>query len=125
MKQFRNSRYWVSEDGKVFRLFPKKEYINNKGYITQFYPDRYKERKQQIVKGRPYVVLNIGVRTRFLVYRLVAELYVPGYFEGAVVDHIDNNPLNSHYTNLQWCTQEYNVIKGISSTFPLYSEWNK
>ena len=62
MKQSRDSKYWVSKDGKVFRHYPKREYINNKGYITQFYPDRYKERKQQIVKGRPYVVLNIGDR---------------------------------------------------------------
>ena len=126
MRQFRNSRYWVSEVGKVSRLFPKKEYINNKGYVTQSYPDRYKQRKQQIHDNRPYMSLNInGIVVRFLVYRLVAELYVPGYFEGVVVDHIDNNPLNSHYTNLQWCSQEYNVYKGNKITFPLYIEWSK
>ena len=126
MKQFRDSDYWVTEDGRVFKCFPKKDYINNKGYITQSYPDRYKERKIQIKDNRPYVVLNIdGIRQRFLVYRLVAECYIPGYFEGAVVDHIDNNSLNSHYTNLQWCTQEYNANKGSNPTFPLYSEWNK
>ena len=39
------------------------------------------------------------------IHRLVAEIYVPGYFEGAHVDHIDCNILNNHYTmcNVSWC----------------------
>lgn len=43
-------------------------------------------------------------------HRLVAEYFVPGKSEiNNVVHHIDGNPLNNHYKNLQWVSQDYNV----------------
>ena len=127
MKQFRDSKYWVSKDGKVFRHYPKREYINNKGYITQSYLEKYRPLKSVIQKnqGREYVVLWSKKPQRFIIHRLVAEIYCPGYFEGAQVDHIDCNKLNNHYTNLQWCTPDYNKRKGNNPTFPLYNVRHK
>ena len=125
MKQFRDTPYYVTEDGKVFRYYPKREYINNKGYVTQKYPEKYRPLKPIIQKnqGREYVVLwNKEKPKRFIIHRLVAELYVPGYFEGAEVDHIDCNKLNNHYTNLQWCTPEYNRKKGNNVNYPLFAQ---
>lgn len=50
-----------------------------------------------------------GVRRRkFFVHRLVAMLFVSGYKEGLVVDHIDGDKSNNMYTNLEWVTKSEN-----------------
>lgn len=43
----------------------------------------------------------------------IAKEFVDGYFEGAVVDHIDSDPTNNHPSNLQWITQSQNIQKRI------------
>ena len=42
------------------------------------------------------------------VHRLVAEAFVPGYFKGAIVNHIDEDPANNCADNLEWCNYSYN-----------------
>tara|TARA_B110000503_G_scaffold129611_1_gene202009 strand:- start:391 stop:792 length:402 start_codon:yes stop_codon:yes gene_type:complete len=131
MKQFRNSRYWVGEDGEVFSYFPEwyKEYTtigkNRKPMIVKNRrPEHYTPLKIQInsKNNRPYVALSLEKNNAkpIDVHRLVAELYIPGYFKGAHVDHIDCNIQNNHYTNLQWCTPEYNRKKGNNPNYPLF-----
>jgi hypothetical protein len=126
MKQFRDSRYWVSEDGEVFSYFPTKHNFYSGRSLPYITEEKWKVKKTYYNRGYEIISLLIdNKRTNFQIHRLVAELYIPGYFKGAHVDHIDCNILNNHYTNLQWCTKEYNVKKGSNPTFPLYSEWNK
>lgn len=50
------------------------------------------------------------------VHQLVAQAFVPGWFEGAVVNHKDANKLNNHYTNLEWVTQKENVNKSYETS---------
>lgn len=51
-----------------------------------------------------------GKRIHLSIHRLVAEYFVPGRTEERnVVHHVDGNPLNNFYKNLQWVTQDYNV----------------
>lgn len=45
---------------------------------------------------------------KYYVHRLVASLFCDGYYEGAVVDHIDRNKENNHYTNLRWVSPSEN-----------------
>lgn len=45
------------------------------------------------------------------VHRLVAENFVDGYFDGAVVNHIDGNNRNNSAANLEWVTTADNVHK--------------
>ena len=132
MRQYKDSRYWVSEVGEVSRYFKLKKRNIHSTYKGKTYhyeydiPETWKPRKPSQSNGY-YILglsLNGGVKMKYI-HRLVAEIYVPGYFEGAHVDHIDCNILNNHYTNLQWCTKEYNSTKGNDTTFPLYIEWNK
>ena len=138
MKQFRNSRYWVTEDGKVFRHYPKikSKYTtyhknSNKLRATTFYSrDEKWNQLSPVLRRAGYLVFNFKDFNgkKFLnisVHQMVAEVYVPGYFEGAEVDHIDCNKLNNHYTNLQWCTPTYNRKKGNNPNYPLYNMRHK
>ena len=138
MRQFRKSRYWIGEDGEVWsktdaytgnnltkNILKSGEISISNTIITR--PEKWKQLNPHLAR-HDYYQLGIcldKVRYSMLVHRLVAEVYVPGYFKGAHVDHIDNNPYNNHYTNLQWCTKAYNQSKRDSTTFPLYIEWSK
>lgn len=44
-------------------------------------------------------------------HKLVALAFIDGYFDGAVVDHIDSNAFNNDYSNLQYITQSENIRK--------------
>lgn len=53
---------------------------------------------------------QIKIRNKwYSIHRLVAIHFVEGYFEGAVVDHIDGNKLNNDMNNLRWVTQKDNL----------------
>ena len=41
-------------------------------------------------------------KTIYYVHRLVALHFVDGYYDGAHVNHIDNNKLNNNAENLEW-----------------------
>lgn len=51
-------------------------------------------------------------RTKFGVHQLVAKTFVDGYFDGAVVNHIDENKQNNHFSNLEWVTVKENTNHG-------------
>lgn len=86
--------YKISNLGRCFSVRTgkiKPAAPNNYGYLRLACYD--KERKQ-----------------KFFVHRLVAKLFVDGWFDGAVVNHIDGNKQNNVCTNLEWCTKSYNEL---------------
>lgn len=95
MKQFRNYPYVVSQEGFVYRLNSKKPLKADKtsqGYL----------RVTLCVNGKP---------ERFLVHRMVAELYCPNPKGYGLVMHLDDDTSNNFYTNLQWGTQSINMLQ--------------
>ena len=53
-----------------------------------------------------------GLSKTAVVHRMVAEAFIPrGDDPTLQVDHIDNNKLNNHASNLQWLTPSQNVAK--------------
>ena len=92
----------VSNTGKVKSLARK----NNRGVYL----------KETVLKphinrgGYERVVLCVnGKRKTMSVHRLVALVFVVGYNEDLVVNHIDFNPSNNNPNNLEWVTQKENV----------------
>lgn len=94
-------------------------------YITEFgdvYSTRPlgagKEHKLRKLKpcepGRSDKYLNVkfnvnGLQKTEMIHRLVAKYFVDGYFDGAVVNHIDGNNRNNRADNLEWVTVKDNV----------------
>lgn len=74
-------------NGTERTLTPKK---NNKGYLWV-----------ELRKN--------GIRKCALIHRLVAEAFIENPNNFPVINHKDENPLNNHMDNLEWCTFIYNV----------------
>ena len=95
MKQYKDTPYYITEDGKVYRNGRElKPNITSKGY-----------RMVSIFRQKKYV------------HRLVSELYIENIENKPQVNHIDCNKLNNHYTNLEWVTNQENrnhaVLNGL------------
>lgn len=43
------------------------------------------------------------------IHRLVALTYIPNPHNYPCVRHLDNNKLNNHVSNLEWCTYKTNA----------------
>ena len=90
--------YFVTEDGRIFRTYKSsteprelEQHINKRGYKSV----------RISVRGKKGLVETV--------HRIVAKAFVPNPDNFATVDHIDENKLNNHYTNLQWVSHETNV----------------
>lgn len=93
MHRYKDTPYFVSRDGKVFREGSSKALI----------PD-------VSTKGYMRVTFCIeGVTARYLIHRLVAEVYIPNIDNKEYINHIDNNPSNNRVENLEWCTHSENM----------------
>lgn len=98
------SRYKVSNTGKVWDTKNNKEVAQVLAGVPQYY----------------YVNINSdsGERKLKRVHRFVAEAFVEGKSEDYdIVDHIDRDKFNNHYTNLRWTDTSGNQRNTESSIF--------
>lgn len=90
----------ISDNGDVI--------IPERIIYTRGYPRKQKEKKASLGKSpNGYLRCMAGH-----VHRLVAESFIekPESDISLVVNHIDGNKENNHYTNLEWVTQKENCI---------------
>jgi phage antirepressor YoqD-like protein len=73
-------------------------YVNKKGYF-----EICRAPKKHLKKMRVRIHAEVG------------KHFIPNWFDGAVLNHIDRNKLNNHYTNLEWVTVSENSIHGSST----------
>jgi hypothetical protein len=97
-------------DWKIIREFPD--------YCVSRYGDVCSVRSGRMIivktwrnqHGHQYVQLRNGsVRKKVLVHRLVAEAFVCNPHSYPIVRHLDDDPDNNEWTNLEWGTQKDNV----------------
>lgn len=95
--------YYIREDGEVINQKTGrvlKQGVNSGGYKICNLP-RVSKRKNGKVYNK--------VQT---VHRMVALAFVDGYFESAVVNHLDEVKTNNSIDNLEWCTHSENLQYG-------------
>lgn len=95
MKEIENSKgYKVTVEGHVFNSQGQrmKTKVGYRGY-------------EQV-----HIVSSSGGRMYCLVHRLVAQAYIENPENKPVVNHIDGNKVNNHYSNLEWVTQRENML---------------
>ncbi len=89
----------MDESGNIKSLYKTKT-----GFVKTF-PD-----KDGYLK---LAVIDLDRKTHnAFIHRLVYETWVEDIPEGMSVDHIDNDKLNNHYSNLQLLSMEDNARKG-------------
>lgn len=72
-------------------------------------------------KGYAHIILSQnGIKTTYLVHRLVAEQYIPNPDNLPQVNHIDGNKSNNCVTNLEWVTASTNINHSFSNNLSNY-----
>ena len=75
-----------------------------------------KEKVMKLTKDpKGYLRLHLskdGKVKTFQVHRLVAQAFIPNPDNLPCINHKDENPLNNHYSNLEFCSYQYNNTYG-------------
>jgi hypothetical protein len=100
-------KYQISNFGRIKGLDRKIVYGNE-------YKGEYHTKKESILKSTvsgKYEMIKLEGNNSVLIHKLVAEYFLPTVKKDKpYINHIDQNPLNNFYKNLEWCTQSENVL---------------
>jgi hypothetical protein len=102
LKQFRDTHYYVSEDGNVYRKWSY----------------GYKKMKQSKIHDRNYYRTNLSINGKnvsYLTHRMVGECFIPNPENKPEINHDDGNGLNNHVSNLIWSTTIENMEHSIKN----------
>lgn len=109
--------YKISNYGRVKSLGRYTEYQNCLSDDRIGIKSRVNEKilKGRLCYGYHYVRLTKNGKTKgFRVHRLVAQAFIPNPNNNPIINHKDENRLNNHVSNLEWCDCKYNLNYGNS-----------
>jgi hypothetical protein len=110
------SHFFRMTDVEIWKDIPNYEgvyKVSSLGNITSFWYNRHKVLSPGISNGYEHVVLcKDGLKKRFSIHRLVAEVFIPNPENKPHVNHLDENPSNNKVENLEWCTPKENCNYG-------------
>lgn len=103
------------------------EWRDIKGYEGHYRISEYgdvmslKGKKKLLRPGQACGYLKVslsknGIIKSYLVHRLVATAFCNNPNKYEEVNHIDENKINNHYSNLEWCNHKYNMNYGTRNT---------
>ena len=95
-----------SADGRIMRPF-----VNSRGYLQVLIRD-----KGLANHVRAHTQNDGRVQVHCKIHHLVAEVFIGARPEGKVLDHIDRNKLNNHFSNLRYVTISENWHNSSEST---------
>ena len=87
--------YYISENGQVLSLKKGTPYLMQ-SHICDFGHHRIELRTEEGAK-------------KYFIHRLVYEAWIGPLEKDKVVEHLNSNPANNHYTNLKLSTQKENI----------------
>ena len=97
------SNWQIYDNFSRYRIFPNGFIFDNK--LDYFIP------QQTSLDGYFCVTLrnDKGKRKTFKTHRLVAELFVPNFYDKPEVNHKNGLKIDNHYSNLEWVTHAENI----------------
>ena len=116
--------YWKRIDN--YQDYEVSNFGNVKSFKRSYEGELLKPTLSKI--GYYRVTLYNGTKRKNVpVHCLVGKHFVDGQRDSLVVDHVDGDPKNNIFTNLQWITQRDNIAKGKawSRSVDCASRWYK
>lgn len=99
--------YMVSSHGRVWSVRRQRE---SSGSMTGgFMLSNHIDKRNRVTNS---LTAQGGKHKTAVTARLVAEAFIPNPDNLPQVNHKDENPLNNHVDNLEWCTAKYNCNYG-------------
>lgn len=95
-----NNRYSITTDGKIY------SHLSNRFLVQRLDKDGY---------PRATLMKSEGEQVTRHVHRLVALTYLNNPDNMPHVNHIDGNKENNHFSNLEWCTCQYNRLHAVDN----------
>ena len=91
--------------------------VSNLGNVKSLNYNRTGEERiiTPVKSGRGYLCVSLyknGIHKKFLIHRLIAQVFIENPENLPQVNHIDENKRNNRVENLEWCTNKYNVCYG-------------
>lgn len=112
----------MNKEKEIWKDVPEWESLYKVSNMGRVFSKRYNRIKAQTMNNNGYPRVDLFSRANgkinkksIYTHRLVATLFVDGYKEGLVVDHIDGDKTNNMSSNLRWVTQSINIKKGYDS----------